>query len=160
MCVSDQEQERLRFSRFVTSYYYDIIKFLDTKASIVLALDGILLTIMASKNFHGLRLSTFFALEAALMLLLSAGFSVLAVKPRSIKGAPLTRLNFESPLTQDRDELKGSFIEIGVNEQMSDYVDTVYVLAKIIRPKRISLFASLIFLFSGLVLIVLTITLS
>jgi len=129
----EQRSRRMEFARFILEHNQTLIGLADTKASIVLGIDGIVLALLFGDNSlpsnMGLKILT------ALLLALSAVSAFLTIKPRTIEGTPASNIFFGTIRKKTREAYVSDFRSINDEAILDDCTNNIYTLATIEAAK-------------------------
>ncbi len=150
--MSDQPSvmQDIDYAKVILNYNQTLIHFVDTKAGVLLAVDGAVLAILATKatavaGFEEL------ALGATLLLVgVSAFLGFLIIMPRVHGTHPNTKIFYTAIISQTREAYKEGFSSTS-KEMLDDYLNNIYTLALIQEKKFLYLQSALACLFMGLV---------
>ena len=151
--------QKTDYAKAIFTHNQNLVNFVDTKAGVILAVDGAILAILASSSTALNSGYEQLALGAALLLIgISALFGFLIIKPRISEASQETKIFYRSILAKSRDDFKISFTS-SPREILDDYLNNIYTLATIQKKKFFYLEESLYCLLLGLVpLIVLVVS--
>jgi hypothetical protein len=151
--------KRVEFAKTIVEHSQGLINLIDTKAGIILAVDGAILALLAGTTLTVTGLLGHVALVSTVIVIgLSAAAGFFTIIPRSVSGAPTTHMFYGSIMSKSREEHKSAFTP-SPSDILQDYLDNVYTLALIQKKKFTYLNASLYCLIIGFVpLVVLVIS--
>lgn len=142
------------YAKSILSINQNLVNFVDTKAGVLLAVDGAILAILASSTatinsgFEQLVLGS-----ALLLIGISALFGFLIIKPRIHVHDSPTKIFYSTIITQSREDYKKSFSSTPA-QILDDYLNNIYTLAVIQKKKFFYLEESLYCLILGLIPII------
>ncbi|MDA4121840.1 MAG: DUF5706 domain-containing protein [Thaumarchaeota archaeon] len=143
--------EQIDFAKTILAHNQSLVNFADTKAGVILAVDGAILAILASTSASISSGLAQLAAGAALLLIgISAILGFLIIKPRIHAGAPNTKVFYKAILAQSKEDYKKSFSSTP-QQILDDYLNNIYTLALIQEKKFFYLQESLYCLILGLV---------
>jgi hypothetical protein len=147
-------QDRIDFAKFAIEHTQNLITMTDTKASISIGIDGVMLAIIfASSSSQSFLSYPRFIPVLFSFLFLSAIFGFATIFPRSVKSPP-TRLYYKSILTKSRKDFQAEFVDVAKRDLLEDCVNNIYTLAEIQRRKSTPLNLSILLLVGGMIAIV------
>ncbi len=143
--------EEIDFAKSILIHNQGLVNFADTKAGVILAVDGAILAILASTSASISSGLEQLAAGAALLLIgISAILGFLIIKPRIRGGTEKTKLFYKAILAQSKEDYKKSFSSTP-QQILDDYLNNIYTLALIQEKKFFYLEESLYCLILGLV---------
>jgi len=140
------------YAKVILMNNQNLIHFTDTKAGVVLAVDGAIVAILStSKATLGAAGIAELAFGAALLLIgISAFLGFLIIMPRIHRTHLDTKIFYAAIISKTREQYKESFSSTP-KEMLDDYLNNIYTLALIQEKKFLYLQYSLYCLFLGLV---------
>lgn len=124
--------DKTDFGKFVLERNESLIELADTKASIIIGIDGVILALL----FESGRSSSPYPLLGTVILLAFSGlFAFLAIKPRIISGTPDTKIFYGAITKKTRETFVTEFSSANEDEVLKDLANNIFTLAAIQKLK-------------------------
>jgi len=147
----DSIDRRIDFAKFILGHNQDIINLVDTKAGVLLAVDGAILALLTAMPVQsGSMIVRTVMVLTVVAVGLSALCGFLTIVPRTARPSPASQIFFRSIVSKSRDQHMEGF-NPSPEEILQDYLENIYSLALIQKKKFAYLSISLYCLTLGLI---------
>jgi hypothetical protein len=132
MANDEQITTRIEFAKFILEHNQGLIDLADTKASIILGIDGFVLLFLFNSVHLG---APALKVVASLLLISSAVTAFITINPTTSKSSPPTHIFFGHITKKDRDAYVSDFRAINTDDILKDVTNNIYSLAIIEKAK-------------------------
>lgn len=151
----DTETARIDYAKFVIEHNVSFINLADTKAGILLGINGIVLALLFGIDKTQLSsLSSTLFLFTSVFLAGSSFFAILTIIPRLTQAQNSSRIYFMSIVQKSKDEFLKDWRELKQQDILRDLGENIHNLAKIQSKKFKYLQVSILLIIVGIGLLV------
>lgn len=155
--MEDNFKEKLEFAKAVLTHNSELINLADTKAGILLGINGIILALLFGDNTSFSPIVVNLVLVTGILLGISSICSILTIFPRLTKDEERTSVYFKHVAKQKKQDYIQSWNTLESSEILTDLLSNIHNLAILQMKKYRYLRLSVIFLLPGFILLVLSV---
>ena len=146
--------DKIEFARHILEHNSSLINLADTKAGILIGINGIILVLLFSIDQQVLSLITkFYLVSTGTLLTLSSVYAVLTILPRLTSEERLTRIYFKYVEKLTREDYLKTWENLKGSQILEDYLNNIYNLAKLQAKKYNHLYTSVILIIIGIIML-------